>query len=258
MIRLGLRLSLHGGREAALRVLVTAAAVALGVALLLCALAGVNGLRSQSSRGAWLNSSPVHLACSPSCGSHQRASTSGASTSDPLWWLLSVEQFNNQAIDRVDIAATGPRAPVPPGIPRLPGPGQYYASPALTTLLRSVPTNELSDRFPGREVGTIGQAALPSPSSLVIVIGYEPRQLSQLPGAGEIQHIQRTLASCYACQSGDGSGPILQWILAGGAVALLLPVLILIATATRLSAARREQRFAAMRLVGATPRQVGL
>jgi hypothetical protein len=35
-------------------------------------------------------------------------------------------------------------------------------------------------------------------------------------------------------------------------------VLILIATASRLSAARREQRFAAMRLVGATPRQVSV
>ena len=42
------------------------------------------------------------------------------------------------------------------------------------------------------------------------------------------------------------------------AAALLFPVLIFIATATRLSAARREQRFAAMRLVGATPRQVSV
>jgi hypothetical protein len=42
------------------------------------------------------------------------------------------------------------------------------------------------------------------------------------------------------------------------ALALLLPVLIFIGTATRLSAARREQRLAAMRLVGATPRQVSL
>jgi hypothetical protein len=41
-----------------------------------------------------------------------------------------------------------------------------------------------------------------------------------------------------------------------GAIALLLPILILIATASRLSAARREQRFAAMRLIGATPRQI--
>jgi hypothetical protein len=41
-------------------------------------------------------------------------------------------------------------------------------------------------------------------------------------------------------------------------LALLAPVLIFIATATRLSAARREQRFAAMRLTGATPRQITL
>jgi hypothetical protein len=38
----------------------------------------------------------------------------------------------------------------------------------------------------------------------------------------------------------------------------LLPVLILIATASRLSAARREERFAAMRLVGATPHQISV
>ena len=70
--------------------------------------------------------------------------------------------------------------------------------------------------------------------------------------------IQRTPANCYACQSAVGSGPVLQFILAAGAVALLLPVLILIATASRLSAARREERFAAMRLVGATPRQISV
>ena len=39
-------------------------------------------------------------------------------------------------------------------------------------------------------------------------------------------------------------------------MALVLPVLILIATASRLSAVRREERFASMRLVGATPRQI--
>ena len=40
------------------------------------------------------------------------------------------------------------------------------------------------------------------------------------------------------------------------AVALLFPVLVFIGTTARLAAVRREQRFAAMRLVGATPRQV--
>ena len=42
MVRLGLRLAIGSGREAALRLLVTAAAIALGVALLLLALAAVS------------------------------------------------------------------------------------------------------------------------------------------------------------------------------------------------------------------------
>jgi hypothetical protein len=244
MIRLGLRLSLNGGKEAIVRVFVTAAAVALGVGLLLAALAGGNGLSAQTDRGAWLDSAAQ--------------ASRPTSTSDGLWWLSSVDQFGSQAIDRVDVAATGPNAPVPPGIAHLPGPGEYYASPALTTLIASQPANELRDRFPGRQIGTIGAAALPSPNSLIIVIGHTERLLSRAPGVVEVGAIQRTPANCYACQNPIGSGPDLQWILAGGAVFLLLPVLILIATASRLSAARREERFAAMRLVGATPRQVSV
>jgi len=247
MIRLGLRLSLYGGKEAALRVLVTAAAVALGVGLLLASLAGVNGLHAQTDRGAWLDTS-----------AQTSRSTSATPTSGQLWWLSSVDQFGSQGIDRVDVAAAGPNAPVPPGISHLPGPGEYYASPALTTLFKSEPANELADRYPGRQIGILGAAALPSPNSLIIVIGHSAGQLSRAPGAVKVGAIQSTLANCYACQNPIGSGPVLQWILAGGAIFLVLPVLILIATASRLSAARREQRFAAMRLVGATPRQVSV
>ncbi len=244
MIRLGLRLTLGSGREAALRMLVTAAAVALGVGLLLAALAGFNGLHAQTDRGAWLDTAAQASPPTP--------------TSGRLWWLAGTDEFGDQAIDRVDVAASGPNAPVPPGMSRLPGPGEYFASPALTTLLRTEPATELRDRYPGRQIGTIGPAALPSPNSLIIVIGHTARQLSQAPGAVEVGAIQRTPASCYACENTLGSGPVLQFILAGGAIALLLPVLILIATASRLSAARREERFAAMRLVGATPRQVSV
>ena len=142
MIRLGLRLTLGSGREAALRVLVTAAAVALGVGLLLVALAGVNGLHAQTDRGAWLDTS-----------AQTPPSTSGSSTSDPLWWLLSVDQFGNQEIDRVDVAATGPGAPVPPGIPHLPGPGESYASPALTSLLGPYGRTSCATGSPGARSG---------------------------------------------------------------------------------------------------------
>lgn len=244
MIRLGFRLAFGSGREAVRRGGVVAAAVALGVGLLLVALAGVNGLNAQTDRGAWLDTAPQAPAAGPVSAAHS------------LWWLSTVDQFGAQTIDRVDVAAAGRRAPVPPGIAHLPGPGQFYASPALSALLRSVPARQLRDRYPGHQIGLIGAAALPSPTSLVIVIGHSARQLARAPGAFEVHSIQRTPANCYRC--GAGSGADLRWVLAGGAVALLLPVLILIATASRLSAARREERFAAMRLVGATPRQVSV
>lgn len=247
MIRLGLRLTFGSGRESAVRVLVMAAAVALGVGLLLVVLAGMNGLNAQADRGAWLDTSQQTAPSSPE-----------GPTASTLWWLHTVDQFGAQPIDQVDVAPTGSNAPVPPGIAHLPKPGEFYASPALTNLLRSVAADELRDRYPGHEIGTIGAAALPSPNSLIIVIGYDVGQLSRNPGAVQVRGIQRTLANCYACQSSVGSGPVLEWILAGSAVALVLPVLILIGTASRLSAARREQRFAAMRLVGATPGQISV
>ncbi len=51
MIRLGLRLTLNGGREAFVRLVVTALAVTLGVFLLLVTLASMNALNSQNA--AW-------------------------------------------------------------------------------------------------------------------------------------------------------------------------------------------------------------
>ena len=244
MIRFGLRLTLRGGREAAVRLAVTAAAMALGVGLLLITLAGINALNAQNARAAWLSTSV------------NRADTgSGHATPDPLWWLSSTDEFGRQAIYRVDVAATGSRSPIPPGIPHLPGPGQFYASPALSRLLRSTPASQLSDRFGGRSAGTIGPAALPAPNSLIVIVGHTADQLSKAPGAEQIRSIQT---------SPGGNGPAgysstdLEFILALGALALFFPLLIFIGTATRLSAARREQRFAALRLTGATPRQVSV
>lgn len=186
MIRLGLRLSLGSGRDAGLRVFAVAAAVALGVGLLLVALAGVNGLHAQAERGAWLDtaSSSAALCSGPGCPRRLVHSSLPA-----LWWLYSVDQFGTQAIDRVDVAATATGAPVPPGIPRLPVPGTYYVSPALSKLMSSVPVAQLRDRFPGRQAGVIGQAALPSPASLIVVVSYTSSQLSRAPGSTEVRTI---------------------------------------------------------------------
>jgi FtsX-like permease family len=272
MIRLGLRLTLNGGREAAIRLVLIAAAVALGVSLVLMSLAGINAVNKQNARYGWLGTGTVPsgtgtvqgtaaVPASPT-GSAGTSATRKASASDPLWWLLQADHFAGQTIARVDVAATGPHSPVPLGIPRLPGPGQFYASPALSALLHSTPAGELGDRFPGHQIGTIGAAALPAPNSLIIIIGHTTSQLSHVPGAAEVHSILTTSpSSCNGsnCAVGAGiSASGIDLILSVVACALLFPVLIFIGAATRLSAARREQRFAAIRLVGATPRQVSV
>jgi hypothetical protein len=260
MIRLGLRLTLAGGREAAIRLVITAAAVALGVMLLLSALAGINAVNAQNARYAWISTSVefVH----PHAYAKAAAGTPTARARDPLWFQLSSGYVDGQLYGRVDVAATGPGAPVPPGITRVPGPGQYYASPALTRLMRDHPADELAGRFPGALAGTIGPAALPSPNSLMIIVGDTPAQLAHQPGATKVTSIETIPPSgCDGpdCVVGVGIGSSgIDLILSCVAAGLLFPVLIFIGGASRLSAARREQRFAAMRLAGATPRQVSL
>jgi hypothetical protein len=245
---LALRLSFSGGRTAVARLLIIAGSVALGVTLLLMALAGVNAVNAQNARFAWL-ATGAGLPGAPAPRGSQ-----------PLWASVTEDNFSDQEILRVDVAATGPRSPVPPGIPALVRPGQFYASPALSRLLHSVPAGELADRYPGRQAGLIGRAALPSPDSLIVVVGYRASQLAARPGIARVTAINTvTPSSCGNCAPGVGNNAnAIDLILSVVAVALLLPVLIFIGAATRLSAARREQRLAAMRLAGATARQVSV
>ena len=257
MIPLGLRLVVSGGREAITRLVILAVAVGLGVGLLLTAVAATSAVSTWNGRHAWFWTGTAWVPRGPATGSA------------PLWWHPSDDIFYHQTISRFDVAATGASSPVPPGIPRDPGPGQYDASPALAALLRAAPANQLAGRYPGQLAGVIGEAALPSPDSLVIIIGRTPAQLAHTPDSVPVTSIATTLVGwpvpqteanrkglTYVPADMGGGTSATDLILAVVALAILAPVLIFIGTATRLSAARREERFAAMRLAGATRKQV--
>jgi hypothetical protein len=258
---LGLRLAINGGREAVTRLLILVVAVGLGVGLLLTAVAATNAVTAWNSRHAWFWTGTAWVAPGPS-----------APGTAPLWWHPGTDLFDGRQINRFDVAATGASSPVPPGIPHDPAPGQYYASPALAALLHSTPANQLADRYPGHLAGVIGDAALPSPNSLIIIVGRTPAQLAHTADSVQVTSISTTVPGdpgnsqtmvnprglTHTPTNGGGPKKATDLILSVVALAILAPVLIFIATATRLSAARREERFAAMRLVGATRRQVSL
>ena len=256
MIGLGLRLVISGGRDAITRLLVLTIAVGLGTGLLLTAVASTNAAITWNNRHGWFWTGTASAPPGPA--------TAGIA---PLWWHPSGDTFDGRPISRFDVAATGSSSPVPPGIPHDPAPGQYYASPALAALLRSTPADQLADRYPGRLAGVIGDAGLPSPDDLVLIIGHTPAQLAHTSGSVQVTSIAEAVPGNIGGEANPkglgyipldpgGGQSAVDLLLSVVALALLAPVLIFIATATRLSAARREQRFAALRLVGATRRQV--
>jgi len=237
MVRLGLQLTLHSGREAFTRLLLTTVAVALGVAVLLGVFAEFHAFQADANRSCW--------ECT------QGATVPKALGSRGELGNYSVDFYQGRTIERLDLAALGSGAPVPPGVSRLPAPGQYYASPALAALLRTVPRDELGDRFPGTMTGVLGDAALDGPDELAIYVGYQPSSLAAVPGTQLVTTLQGTPGPAVFT-------PFFRYAFAVGVLAVLFPILILIGTATRLAAARREERFAALRLVGATPRDINV
>jgi hypothetical protein len=235
MLRLGLRLTLRSGREALVRLVVTTVAVAVGVALLLGVLAEFHAFQAQSNQPCW-------------------ACTSGGPVPSTLpasgeLWNNSVDFYQGQTLTRLDVAALGADAPAPPGVSKLPAAGGYYASPALAALLRSVPADELGDRFPGKLIGTIGEAGLTGPGELAVYIGYRPTALNAIGGT-------QWVTSIATAPAREVFTPFFRYAFGVGVLAVLFPMLVLISTATRLAASRREERFAALRLVGGTPADI--
>jgi hypothetical protein len=237
MRRLGLRLALRSGREALVRLVLTIIAVAIGVTVLLGVFAEFHAFQVTSRRPSWESTTA--------------AGGNPGPTSNLELWNFSENIYKGQFIEQLDVAALGPNAPVVPGLPRLPKSGEFFASPALGELLRRVPRAELGARFPGSLVGAIGRKALTDPEELVVIVGHTPAELAALPNTirvDEIATAPQSQGTTYLYRLGFGIG----------AIAILFPLLILISTATRLSAARREERYAAIRLVGGTPNQIGV
>lgn len=226
---LGIRMAFAGGREAIARMLLMAIGIMIGVALILVAFTGLPILQSHIDRLAW----------------HRTDLDTTASAPDPAMWLAVTDRYAGRDIIRVHVAPLGPRPPLPPGVERLPGPGEKLVSPALAELIQTVPADQLGNRYPGKVVGNIGNAGLIMPGELVAIIGQTPDEMRKMHGAIQIDGIERPGEEV-------DFGPF--WGILFGLLAVLIvgPVAVFISMVTRIGGARREQRFAAFRLAGAT------
>lgn len=252
-----LKLAITGSRSAYGRLAGIAGGVAVGVCLLLLLWGGANGLNARDDRGAWLREMGNRSVTFPTETAPSSSVDVGAA-SEPLRPIPltadtvlmqsdPVEVFRDRLINRRDIAALGSTTVMIPGVGAPPGPGEYYASPALQQLIETTPGDELGDRY-GAFAGSIDDSALPGPDSLVIVTGATEAEIRDSGLA--------SLVSGFTTDPYGGNAASYTTVLAIGAIAVFFPVLLLISIVTGLGAAERRERFATLRLIGASPRIV--
>jgi hypothetical protein len=238
-----------GGRGARGRLAGMAAGVAVGVALLLLLWGGYDGFASRTERSTW-------TVLTSGVSARQVSDPAAAAPGDDTVLASTVsDYFMGRTITRVDVAASPASTVVVPGVGRAPRAGTYYASPALAALIDAHPADELGARY-GTRAGVIGAAGLASPDSLVVVAGTAAGDLDPSRGGSGLGDAQFGVWSVAGFGGAAYPSGAYRTVAIIGAIAILLPVLILVGIVTRLGAAQRAERFAALRLIGATPRRV--
>ncbi|MEU7834612.1 ABC transporter permease [Nonomuraea sp. NPDC049129] len=237
------RLLKGGGRKGLLGTWLTLGAVAVSMALLLFAVAANYAFEARADRSAWRN--PVQTTGVKDKG---RAVAIEASRHDFV---------RDKDITVVDLAALGAEAPAPPpGLARFPAPDEVWLSPALKELAEQLPADQLAARFPGTK-GVLGEEALLYPGELVAVVGHKPdapELTAQRSDDWIIAKPPVKVASLAGEPTEDAEAYQVLALIAG--VLMVVPLLVFGGAAARLTVARRDQRLATLRLVGATPGQV--
>ncbi|MFB6827149.1 FtsX-like permease family protein [Streptomyces virginiae] len=234
---MGARFAFGGGREGWIRTLLTGVGVGLGVALLLISTAIPGALAQRYERG--------------DARSTMSSETADAPGPDTLLITRVNQTYRSKDIEGHMLRAEGPRAPLPPGLKRIPGRGEMAVSPALDEMLKSSDGALLRERLDARISEIIGDPGLVGPGELFFYLGSDTLE----KGGPEDYRVERVTTFGYDADR-EGLDPVLMLMVVLTFVALLMPVAVFIATAVRFGGDRRDRRLAALRLVGADARMV--
>ncbi|MGW1790835.1 FtsX-like permease family protein [Streptomyces tubercidicus] len=230
-LTMGMRFAAGGGREGWIRTALTAAGVALGVAVLLLG-ASVPGLMD-----AWHGREKAR--------ENLGQAHEPPPADDTLRYTSTDTVFHGAPVRGRLVRPDGAHPPVPPGIRQLPGPGRMVVSPALKELLDSPGGALLRERLPYRVAGVIGDEGLRGPQELTYLAG------SATPLAAPDSYRIDRFGKEWDPQPMRAPAVVLVIMTC---VALMTPVLVFIGTSVRFGNERRERRLAALRLVGADVR----
>jgi hypothetical protein len=227
--RLGLRFLLGAGRRGLVRLGLMVLGTMLAVWCLLVALAFPSILHARQDRAA--GRTPVS------------AVDPGARRG---WWDEVTRPVRGQMLDELFLVAEGEQTPTPPGLERVPHLGEAFVSPGFDRALSVDPGARAI--FPYTVVGLISPDGLVSPDELFAVVGTSRYDLPSgghaLAGFGIRGRPEVDLAS------GD-----LRLLQLAFACLVGIPLAVFFTVVARLSAASRDRRLAALRLIGMSQRQ---
>jgi hypothetical protein len=230
-----MKVAASGGRASLARLALMAGGIGAGVALLLGAVAVGHAIQARNHREE-ARVSNTYLEA------HQAPPANAT-----LEWPLATE-FEGRDVLLIAVQRIG-EGPVPAGLPRVPSPGEAFVSPALRAIMNGPDGDLLAARVPGRISGEVGLDGLLDPSEAVGYVGAPSWVRTDLANAVVIA------AKPQGVLSGQVSNAslVILWI---AVLAILFPIGLFVLTATKLSAATRETRLAAIRLAGATGAQL--
>ena len=246
------------GRQSFARLGLTTAAVALGIVLVCYFTAGVNGLMGRVN-GLAINTAAYQAARGvaeqkPIAGV-EPLKVGGTRRGDASKW-------RGQYIQSYSMYGTVKS----PQFAKLktPRPGEYYLSKALADAVAEYPEDNILARF-GKNtkyLGVIPSEYTASPDALMIVRGASAEEVAESDAFTKSQGQPSYFANVYrtdanGLKSDAKIDPVAVIVFGVGGTILLFPIVIFVSVATQLGAAQREKRYAALRLIGATKRQVG-
>lgn len=246
------------GRQSFARLGLTTAAVALGIVLVCYFTAGVNGLMGRVN-GLAINTAAYQAARGvaeqkPIAGV-EPLKVGGTRRGDASKW-------RGQYIQSYSMYGTAKS----PQFAKLktPRPGEYYLSKALADAVAEYPEDNILARF-GKNtkyLGVIPSDYVASPDALMIVRGASAEEVAESDAFTKSQGQPSYFADVYrtdanGLKSDAKIDPVAVIVFGVGGTILLFPIVIFVSVATQLGAAQREKRYAALRLIGATKRQVG-
>lgn len=239
---MGVRFAFTGGREGWVRAVLTAVGVGLGVALLLITAAIPNVLKVRDDRDDARDDIGLVF--------HEETTRTKPSDKTLVVAKANTDYRNENVRGRL-LDPEGPRAPLPPGVDKLPAPSEMVVSPALADLLKSGDGKLLRERLPYRVTGTIGETGLLGPTELVYYAGADG--LAKRIDGQNVGRIDR-FGEGTDQSDGEELDPVLLLLILVVLVVLLMPVAVFIAAAVRFGGERRDRRLAALRLVGSDGR----